>query len=227
MATRQACQPGYDAEQGRLRIVRVLVVGYHGCDQATCDALVAGKTQLRPSSNPYDWLGDGIYFFEGDWRRALKFAVASCNRPQDRLTREPVRSAALVGAILRVGDWLDMSTQKGIEEFARTYRDMISRGRVVPPNKQANGNDSDWILRRMDRQVFNQIHNNRKTLNMLPYDAVRGPFPQGNPVAPSSSIRSGTHVQIALRNSACVLGYFAPIEAFEYRAQAAMEISVS
>ena len=35
----------------------MLVIGYHGCDQATCDALVAGSTQLRPSCNPYDWLG--------------------------------------------------------------------------------------------------------------------------------------------------------------------------
>ena len=73
----------------------MLVIGYHGCDQTTCDALVAGSTQLRPSCNPYDWLGDGIYFFEADWRRALKFAIASCERPYDKLTREPVRLTAV------------------------------------------------------------------------------------------------------------------------------------
>jgi len=203
----------------------VLVVGYHGCDQATCDALVAGATQLRPSSNPYDWLGDGIYFFEGDWRRALKFATASRDRPQDKLTREPVRNPAVVGAILRVGHWLDMSTQVGIDEFATAYRALIDSGVVLPPNKQAHGRDSDRILRRLDRRVFNQIHENRAAVGVAAYDAVRGPFPQGHPVAPSSSIHRDTHVQIALRNSACVLGYFVPVEAVKYRAYLKMEFS--
>jgi hypothetical protein len=32
------------------------------------------ETHLRPSDNPYDWLGTGIYFWEANPLRALQFA---------------------------------------------------------------------------------------------------------------------------------------------------------
>src|SRR5688500_11120147 len=105
-----------------------LVVAYYGCDASTRDDLIAGRTALRSSSNPYDWLSDGAYFFEGDWRRALKFATASWDRPAENLTKERISSPAVVGAILRVGHWLDMATQDGIDEFAETYESMVAEG---------------------------------------------------------------------------------------------------
>ena len=37
-----------------------LLIGYHGCDEAIRDAIVADKTMLRASQNKYDWLGQGI-----------------------------------------------------------------------------------------------------------------------------------------------------------------------
>lgn len=40
------------------------VVGYHGCDAVLTDSVLAGKMDLQLSSNPYDWLGGGIYFWE-------------------------------------------------------------------------------------------------------------------------------------------------------------------
>lgn len=41
-----------------------LVVGFHGCDKSVVDAVIAGKTELLASANDYDWLGNGIYFWE-------------------------------------------------------------------------------------------------------------------------------------------------------------------
>ena len=42
-----------------------LVIGFHGCDQSVVEAVIAGKTELLASTNDYDWLGNGIYFWEG------------------------------------------------------------------------------------------------------------------------------------------------------------------
>lgn len=42
-----------------------LVIGFHGCDQSVVEAVIAGKTELLASTNDYDWLGNGIYFCEG------------------------------------------------------------------------------------------------------------------------------------------------------------------
>lgn len=201
-----------------------VVVAYHGCDESTRDSLIAGRTTLLPSKNPYDWLGNGVYFFEADWRRALKFATASWDRPEERLTREPIVAPAVVGAVLRVGHWLDMSTQDGIDEFAKTHDALVQAGIRLKPNKAAHQEDKDTLLRHLDRRVFNALHRRRAEAGEPAYDAVRGAFHQGRPVAPSSSICRDTHVQIALRNQACVLGYFRVNEAARF--EVTFELSV-
>ncbi|MUV14571.1 hypothetical protein [Noviluteimonas gilva] len=66
----------------------------------------------------------------------------------------------------------------------------------------------DDILRKLDRQVINHIHAMRKSLGKPPYDAVRSYFPQGDAVSDSSAFHQETHIQFALRNPHCVLGYF-------------------
>ena len=43
------------------------VFGYHGCDQALADDLIAGRRSIADwplSRNAYDWLGHGLYFWE-------------------------------------------------------------------------------------------------------------------------------------------------------------------
>jgi len=51
-----------------------LVVGYHGCDRAVGESVLLGEEELSPKENPWDWLGTGIYFWEGSPHRALAFA---------------------------------------------------------------------------------------------------------------------------------------------------------
>lgn len=42
------------------------VLGFHGCDASVGEAVLSGKKWLEPSENRYDWLGSGIYFWEGN-----------------------------------------------------------------------------------------------------------------------------------------------------------------
>ena len=47
-----------------------LTIGFHGCDQSVVDKVIAGNENLLASTNDYDWLGSGIYFWENNEERA-------------------------------------------------------------------------------------------------------------------------------------------------------------
>lgn len=55
------------------RTLPSFVLGFHGCDRKVGEAVLAGQ-HLRPSNNDYDWLGQGIYFWENSPHRALSYA---------------------------------------------------------------------------------------------------------------------------------------------------------
>ena len=188
------------------------VIAYHGCDITTRDDLVSGRVKhLRHSTNKYDWLGAGAYFFEGDEERARNFAKASHENPGKFYTAKPIATPAVVGAILRVHNWLDMTTQAGIREFALAYPAMLKGLKTVPENRAASKDDKDIIYRALDSAVINFIHSTRKDDSSLPdFEGVRGAFYQGDEVAPMSGFHANTHVQIALREDKCVLGWFLP-----------------
>lgn len=188
-----------------------LIVAYHGCDIVTRDALVSGKlSHLDASQNKYDWLGPGVYFFENDLERALRFAQASQQHPERRYTRHPIVTPSVVGVVLRVQHWLDMTTQLGITEFANAYDALSQVEPALPENRQAGPDDRDFILRQLDNAVFTYIHEFRQEKGMTAYQAVRGAFPQGDEVNPHSGFRRDSHIQISLQDMSCVVGCFLP-----------------
>ena len=71
------------------------VIAYHGCDAETAELPLRGEL-FKKSQNDYDWLGEGIYFWEYGADRALQFA-------RDQQQRRKLRTPAIVGAILQLG----------------------------------------------------------------------------------------------------------------------------
>ncbi|SPF51914.1 hypothetical protein SBA4_4770009 [Candidatus Sulfopaludibacter sp. SbA4] len=61
------------------RLTSTFVLGYHGCDRSIGERLLKGNP-FRPSSNEYDWLGPGIYFWEANPQRGLDFARETARR---------------------------------------------------------------------------------------------------------------------------------------------------
>ena len=59
-----------------------IILGFHGCDQDVRDNVITGKGLLRKSSNDYDWLGNGIYFWENNYDRALEYAQYIKDNPE-------------------------------------------------------------------------------------------------------------------------------------------------
>lgn len=196
------------------------LIVYHGCDVTTRDDLVSGRIRhLNHSNNQYDWLGPGAYFFEGDLQRALLFAQASHANPAKRYTAKPIATPAVVGAILKVRHWLDMTTQDGIQEFSLAYQVMVgglqAGGLPVPANRPADENDTEVIYRALDNAVFTWLHEARAshTPPLQAFQAVRAAFSQGEKIAPASGFHATTHIQIALRDNSCIVGWFLPIGA--------------
>jgi len=189
------------------------LVAYHGCDAVVRDDLVTQRLRkLDHSQNPYDWLGPGAYFFEGDLKRALLFAEASAAHPEKMFTKRPIATPAAVGALLCVSSWLDMTTQEGLGEFSRALAGMEvafqTEGAALPVNRPAADDDVDIIYRALDSAVFSFMHETRERVALAEFDAVRGAFPQGAPIAENSGFRQHTHIQIAVRNNDCILGWF-------------------
>lgn len=178
---------------------------------------MGGFADLKPSNNPYDWLGPGIYFFEDDWKRALYFAQTAADNPDRKYTAKPIEEPAVVGVILRVERWLDMATQVGIDEFLTAHqalqKAMHAKGKKMPINKPASDDDEEMLLRNLDRAVFNLLHEGRREQSLPAYQAVRGPFTQGKPVVDTSAIRRQTHIQLAVPDASCIVGYFRVREA--------------
>lgn len=206
---------------GRFPGPRSLVLAYHGCDESIGRKLISGEiTKVNFSSNTYDWIGAGAYFFENDYDRALYFAETCAANPDKRLTRGVINSPFVVGAVIDLGFCLDLSRQEGIAEVADAYQAMVDAGVAIPKNEESFAGDEDIVKRKLDRAIINYLHKIRTdlhgktiegtTFELPPYDTVRSPFPQGPAIATTSAFKMYSHVQIAVRNSNRVLGYFLP-----------------
>ncbi len=51
-----------------------LVLGFHGCNSMAYDNVIVKRQHLKRSTNNYDWLGNGIYFWENSYERAYDWA---------------------------------------------------------------------------------------------------------------------------------------------------------
>lgn len=203
-----------------------VVLAYHGCDISIRDRLVRGEITPHISRNPYDWLGDGLYFFEGDHQRARKLAEAAHARPEHLLSRQPIATPAVVGAVLEVDRWFDLTTQIGIQNFTNASSAVISaheqKGKEIPVNQAAFPGDEDLLHRAFDKAVCDMVDKFRalvfdqalaqgdadRIIASAPYQAARGAFEQGKLIAEGSSIHTDTHIQIAVRDLRCIKGWF-------------------
>ena len=79
------------------------VLGFHGCDKSVAERVLAGagKPHLRRSTNQYDWLGNGIYFWESSPKRAMEWAEFVRDNPS--VSSGKVVTPAVVGAIIDLG----------------------------------------------------------------------------------------------------------------------------
>jgi len=185
------------------------ILGFHGCDREVGEAVLSGKQpHLKPSENRYDWLGHGVYFWEGNYERAMEWACAHGADP------------FVIGAVIDLRHCLDLFDRAAIKEVQNTYELLAQlakqEGWALPRN---TGKTPDRPARKLDCMVMNVLLEVSKKEQaqasgdgVEPYDTVRGPFLEGKPIYPDAGFRSQTHIQINVRDpQACIKGYFRPL----------------
>jgi hypothetical protein len=180
-----------------------MVIAYHGCDEQVASRLLAGEP-FRKSNNDFDWLGEGVYFWEYGLDRALQFA-------HEQRTRGKVERPAVVGALLRLGNCFDLMDTRFTAELGNAFPAFRAKcdrnGWPLPRN---GGPSRDLLLRRRDCAVLN-FHLDKCKKKGRAYDSVRCCFVEGDPAFDGSGIAAKSHTQIAIRNPGdCILGTFRP-----------------
>jgi hypothetical protein len=185
-----------------------LVIGFHGCDQEVCDKIVSGAFNFKSSSNDYDWLGNGMYFWEYNEQRALQFAKEL--KEAKRKGVPEIKKPAVLGAVLSLGNCLDLLEMEYLKLVRFSYDNMVLSyaSLELPLPKNTKGNKSnDLLLRRLDCAVIENLHQINPA---TPFDSVRGVFVEGDELYPNAGFHEKNHIQICIRNPNCIKGFFYP-----------------
>jgi len=185
-----------------------LVLGFHGCEGSERDRLITDPTYIRSSSESFDWLGHGMYFWENNPKRAMLWAEQKKNVGS-------ILKPAVVGAVIELGRCLDLLDSTNIELLKESYRlfktDSEKLDNPIPKNQDHPGDSGkNKVLRYLDCAVIEYTHSFLKSKQERSYDSVRAAFIEGDPIYPGAGFNDKTHIQICIINPDCVKGFFIP-----------------
>ena len=103
---------------------------------------------------------------------------------------------------------LDLSTEAGIEAVKQAYDAFSTIQSASQAAMPLNTGGPDRLRRKLDCAVIMVLHDIRKEQNQPPIDTVVGIFEEGEPLYANSGFRTKTHVQICVRQLACIRGVF-------------------
>ncbi|MBT1687273.1 hypothetical protein [Dawidia soli] len=192
-----------------------LILAFHGTDKSVVQKVVSETQHLEISSNIWDWLGHGAYFWENSPTRALEFAETSSKRKDSK-----IKSPAVLSAVLDLGYCLDLLDYKNLSILKAAYeirKDIVeTSGFPLPQNKPSKGDHNDLLVRELDCVVIETVHDINRSRNQRPFDSVKGVFWEGPPLYPNAGFREKDHIQICIRNPNCIKGFFVPREKAEF-----------
>jgi len=204
-----------------------LVVGFHGCNRETADDVIKHGARMIQSEQAHDWLGHGVYFWEGSYQRAWQWAI-----------QKHREDAAVIGAFIKLGhciDLLDIHWTEQLRDIYEVLKDEYeSFGNTLPQNRIADHTGITFV-RELDCAVMMKLHSliddaiaresgfwnenkssysdSEKALiqnHALYADSVRGMFPEGDELYSGAGFREKNHIQICIRNPNCIVGFFEP-----------------
>src|SRR5437870_11433255 len=111
-----------------------IVIGYHGCTEGYARDLLLGAKPFhlwQPSTNDWDWLGRGIYFWEHSPERALRWSREKYRKRRDK--------PAVLGAVLQLGRCFDLLNEALTVLLAESYQALRQafnrKGKPLPKNR--------------------------------------------------------------------------------------------
>ena len=123
------------------------ILGFHGCDKSVADKLLSTDyPDFKMSVNDYDWLGNGMYFWENDPNRALEFALQKQKWSPDNFPNPVV-----IGAIIDLGNCLNFLENQHILNLKTIYQMLKNSDFYLPKNAKAHSSDEDYLFRYLDK----------------------------------------------------------------------------
>ena len=181
------------------------LVGFHGCDMATAVRLAAGDPWI-PSKNDYDWLGHGIYFWEGDYDRALDWAMKVMQNP--RLSKARIRTAAVVAVVIEPRNMLDLSLSKSMPIIEEAYEylcaSMERQGLAMPENEPVGSADIYFKNRKLGCMVMNTVNIMLRFQGKPEIDLFRAPFNEGAAIYAGGMFYRDTHIQLCVKDPSII-----------------------
>jgi hypothetical protein len=167
----------------------IQVFRYHGTSREKANTILSEGFHL--SDNDYDWLGEGVYFFQDAPYRAMQWA--SQQHPQ---------YPAVIRAVIQLDNCIDLLDIKWIPPLKIVYNSFREGyQRFALPFPQQNPTLSK--AHRLDCAFFNYTTEllRRQGQDM---ETIRAVFVEGESIFPSSAIFDLAHIQITVKNTALI-----------------------
>ena len=162
------------------------VYGYHGTSRDKAQEIIERGFDF--STNDYDWLGTGVYFFQDAPVRALAWA-------RERYPDDP----AVVKSELRLEnciDLLDVGWYPIIRETYSMFVEEYRKANIPLPRQDPQKSKAH----RLDCAFFNYIVEKVFASRNVTIDSIRAVFNEGDRIYPSSAIFDRSHIQILIRD---------------------------
>jgi hypothetical protein len=115
---------------------------------------------------------------------------------------------AVVGAVIQLGNCFDLLNESITSVLADSYQKLAKsfadEGQTLPRNR---GHENK--LRMLDCLVVNDCLRRLSEQGRV-YDTVRGAFWEGESIYPGAGFARESHIQVVVRNPACIVGVFRP-----------------
>ena len=187
-----------------------LIIGFHGCDESVREKIVKGEDKQYKSTNDYDWLGHGMYFWEYNYARALEYAKLI--HKSNRYSKYPIKKPSVLGAIIDLGHCLDLLDSAYLNIVKESYLLLEKSSKIagfsLPKNKPVE-EEKDILICKLDCAVIESVHFYYKEKGER-FDSVRSVFFEGEYLYKNAGFKEKNHIQICIRNPNCIKGYFIP-----------------
>lgn len=149
---------------------------------------------ISPSTNDDDWLGHGVYFWEHAPKQAWWWA-----------RRRYGKKAAVVGAMIRLGQCLDLLDPSNVELLIAAKKTLAAELKRAGQRLPRNHNTHKYL----DCSVFNHLFKSMDDAGYQ-YETCRAVFvPMMDGGMPRlwkrSGVFKGGHIQISVRESASIV----------------------
>lgn len=157
---------------------------YHAGEPGAVEAQIRQGQGLVWSTDPRNWLGSGIYFWE-DFSWAEWWALRSLERGEG--------PRAILAAEIDTGDLLDLNNRHDALAF-RTEADLVLEQLQRTQPGLSNHKDSQNFA--LDAQIANAVQ--KSIFGVNGKVGLRASFYLGEPLAPGGNFYTGQHLQICL-----------------------------